>query len=319
VSVLYIGGEGRSGSTLLSSLLGNHEGFFPVGEFRDVWQALKTNESCGCGELFLDCEFWQQVGLRAFGGWDGIDVQRMLDTDNKFARQRRVPRLLLLSSRWFESRGLAEYRRLLAELYVAVQGVSGCSVIVDSTKDPAYALLLSRVPGVDLRVVHLVRDSRGVAYSWSKKDVERPEYAQHPVLKGSFMGSRSSWRGALEWDVKNSLFHLLSLSPHHRLVKYEALMSQPMRELEGILRLADKAQFHPGDEHSPRREFESLPFHTLGGNRVRFKRGPITLNADEEWKSKMPRSQRLIVGALTLPLLAAYGYVSPRARPRRAP
>ena len=35
--VLYIGGDGRSGSTLLAAILGNHEGFFPVGEIRTVW------------------------------------------------------------------------------------------------------------------------------------------------------------------------------------------------------------------------------------------------------------------------------------------
>jgi len=53
----------------------------------------------------------------------------------------------------------------------------------------------------------------------------------------------------------------------------------------------------------------SLPFHTLGGNRVRFERGRINLRADNEWRSKMTFSQKLIVGALTFPLLVAYGYI----------
>jgi hypothetical protein len=47
----------------------------------------------------------------------------------------------------------------------------------------------------------------------------------------------------------------------------------------------------------------------LGGNRVRFEQGQIKLRVDDEWKTKMPISQRRIVGLLTLPLLIAYGYV----------
>ena len=38
----------------------------------------------------------------------------------------------------------------------------------------ALAYCLRTEPGIDLRVVHVVRDSRGVAYSWTKK-VPRPE------------------------------------------------------------------------------------------------------------------------------------------------
>ena len=65
VVVLYIGGDGRSGSTMLAALLGNHEGFFPIGEFRKVWRALTNDELCGCGESFSRCEFWRRVGERA--------------------------------------------------------------------------------------------------------------------------------------------------------------------------------------------------------------------------------------------------------------
>ncbi len=49
--VLYVGGWGRSGSTLLSHLLGRLPGMVSVGELRYVWQAgVEANELCGCGE-----------------------------------------------------------------------------------------------------------------------------------------------------------------------------------------------------------------------------------------------------------------------------
>jgi hypothetical protein len=309
VAVLYIGGEGRSGSTLMAALLGNHDGFFPVGECRSMWQAMKTDELCGCGERFSSCEFWLEVGDRAFGGWDNVDVEKMFERDLQFARHRRVPSLLLSRFSHVENVELDEYRSRLALVYRAIQAASGCSVIVDSTKDAAYALLLSGAPGIDFRVVHLVRDSRGVAYSWTKKQVQRPEYALHPTLGGTFMGSRTTRRGALLWAGKNLLFSLLRLSRRHRLVRYESLVCEPERELGAVLRLAVEGRAAGEAETDVRESFEFLPFHTLGGNRVRFERGPIRLRADDEWRRNMQRSQRVLVGALTFPLLVAYGYI----------
>jgi hypothetical protein len=304
VLVLYIGGEGRSGSTVLAELLGNHDGFFPVGEIRGVWHALEDDSLCGCGRPFSKCDFWHQVGKRAFGGWDRIDVGTMLNRDGKFARHRRIPRLLMSPFRWIDSADLDQHREVLSRLYSAIKEESGCSVIVDSTKDPAYALILRKIRQLDLRFVHLVRDSRAVAYSWSKKRVEQPEYRHHPVLKDSFLSSRSSWIEARDWVIKNLVFHLLARSAQYRFLKYESLISDPAQELAHLLRLADQGQVNANDA-----EFEFLPFHMLGGNRVRFEQGQIKLRVDDEWKTKMPISQRRIVGLLTLPLLIAYGYV----------
>src|SRR5207253_8405334 len=131
---------------------------------------------CGCGLAFSNCKFWTRIGDRAFGGWVNVDFEKMLTEDARFARHRSMPQLMahLLSKK--RSAALREYRGLLGNLYSAIKEVSGCAVIVDSTKRASYALLLRDVPGVDLRLVHLVRDSRGVAYSSLKSFIERPEY-----------------------------------------------------------------------------------------------------------------------------------------------
>jgi hypothetical protein len=51
------------------------------------------------------------------------------------------------------------------------------------------------------------------------------------------------------------------------------------------------------------------PSHTVAGNPMRFRTGPITLRRDDAWRSKLPRARRLLVTALTAPLLARYGYL----------
>ena len=57
----------------------------------------------------------------------------------------------------------------------------GADVVIDSSKHVSTALVLRHVPGIDLRIVHLVRDSRGVAYSWTK-EVARPEVANGKLM-----------------------------------------------------------------------------------------------------------------------------------------
>ena len=311
--VLYIGGEGRSGSTLLSAMLGQYRGLIPVGELRGIWQAATTDELCGCGSPFSQCEFWTGVGNKAFGGWGRVDIDKMLSLDRRYGRYRFVARLVVPALRRKHSREIDEFTAVLHSLYSAVKEVSGGAVIVDSTKDAPYAFLLHEVSGLDLRVVHLVRDSRGVAYSWEKTGVARPEYANHPALSQTFMDRRKPRRSALEWDVKNALFHYLRrLGVPSLLMRYESLLENPDGGLQRVLALVDahsELLTHTESRPVSSDEYESLPHHTLGGNRIRFSRGVVRLHADVEWRRAMKRRQRLTVSALTLPLLLAYGYV----------
>jgi len=226
-----------------------------------------------------------------------------------------LPSALLALRRGVQSDDLTQYCRVLARLYAAIREVSGCSVIVDSTKDPPYAFLLRLVPDLDLRFVHLLRDSRGVAYSWLKKGIRVPEHVDDSTF--AFMPSPSPWRSALKWVVTNMAFSSVARSSRLQVVKYEDLMSEPAQQLERVLRLASEGRVSPSAAPETGRDFEYLPFHTVGGNPVRFKRGSISLHADYEWKTKMRRSHKLVVSAITLPLLLAYGYVGVSARRRR--
>ncbi len=321
--VLYIGGDGRSGSTLLSAMLGNYPGFWPVGEVRGIWHAIQTDELCGCGTPFSECDFWISVGERIFGGWNHVDVDEMLRLDAAYVRHRFVTRLLVPPLRRKHAAGLGRYEAVLGSIYSTIREVSGCAVIVDSTKDPPYAFLLHSAAGINLRLVHLVRDSRGVAHSWAKKGVARPEYDRHPTLSQTPMNRRGLVRSALEWDAKNALLHWLQRCGVPRLlIRYESLVDDPNGALRRVLAFVDQASGSaPQVEGASRssEEYESLPHHAIGGNRLRFARGIVRVQADEEWKRAMPRWQQALVGVATLPFLAGYGYLGRRVARTREP
>ena len=122
---------------------------------------------------FADCLFWREIGERAFGGWHNVDVDAVLRLRDRVERTRYIPALAvprLARPRVTEIRTYADY---YARVYRAAAEASGASVIVDSSKHSALAYCL-RWSGMDLRVVHMVRDSRGVAYSWTKQPSTSP-------------------------------------------------------------------------------------------------------------------------------------------------
>src|SRR5215475_6872222 len=169
VRVIYLGGLGRSGSTLLERLLGELPGVCACGEVVHLWQrGVTANERCGCGLEFSACDFWSQVGKQAFGGWDKLDIARTAHLKHAVDRIRMIPRLALragLTSRFRSD--LAEYSQNYVRVYRAIADVSGCDAVVDSSKHASLAFCLSSCPDIDLRVIHVVRDSRAVAYSWT--------------------------------------------------------------------------------------------------------------------------------------------------------
>ena len=120
------------------------------------------------------CPFWTGVFRQAFGGMEYVDSRRMFELSASLFRVRRIPQLLCPSiSRGFRD-NLQYFSQVVTKLYRTTQEVSGCRVLIDSSKTNKYCVGLSRIPDIDLHVVHIVRDSRAVAYSWQRKK-KRPE------------------------------------------------------------------------------------------------------------------------------------------------
>jgi Sulfotransferase family len=302
--ILFLGGLGRSGTTVLARLLGGLPGVCSVGEVVNLWrQGLLENERCGCGEAFRRCQFWRRVGAVAFGGWHTIDAQRVLAL--KSLLDRNAP--LLAASRPPSAlrRGLEEYQGFYLRLYGAVAEVSGCAVIADASKHASLALCLRHCDDLEMRVLHMVRDSRGVAYSWTKR-VPRPEATR----AGSVMDRFSPVHSAMLWNAYNLGFELLArLRVPTLLVRYEDLVRSPAAMLRQV---AAFAGVPGGDEmlsflHGSSAELTTT--HLVAGNPMRFDTGRLALREDDAWRSRFPARQRAVVWALTLPLLLRYGYV----------
>jgi hypothetical protein len=296
--VLYLGGLGRSGTTLVERLLGELPSVCALGEIVHLWQRdILDDERCGCGARFSACTFWKRVGERAFGGWSTVDVARVHALRDAVERTRHIPRLAKPSPE------VLEYASFYTRVYRAAAEVSGAAVVVDSSKHSALAHVLRWAGDIDLRVVHVVRDARGVAYSWTKT-VSRPE------TDGTDEMTRySPSRSALLWNAHNAAFGLLARRgvPVHR-VRYEQFLADPRAALTDLAAYAGVPVSGAdlkfvGDGHA-----DLGVGHSAAGNPMRFTVGRLALRRDDAWTVALPPRQRRLVGAVCAPMLRAYGY-----------
>ena len=291
--VLYIGGLGRSGSTILDMLLGDVSGVANVGEVRHLWErGLRDNALCSCRAPFAECEFWSAVGEYAFGGFGSVDAAAMVACARAVDRHRQLPALLASPARLRVE--LGRYSEVLARLFTAIHAVSGAELVVDSSKDPPHGFVLRQVPGLDLRAVHLVRDSRGVAYSWTKF-VARPD-----ANRGDRMMTRMSpTRTALMWLDANALLEVLGRSVPTVRVRYEDMVDDPGLWVGRVLASTGV---------DPTVRGGLAVHHAVGGNPVRFRPDRGLLRVDREWRQKLSPRARRTVTSLTAPMLWRYGY-----------
>ena len=305
-TVLFIAGIGRSGSTLLEQAIGGVPGVLALGEVVHLWQrGIRDDENCGCGQPFSGCEFWREVGSRAFGGWDRVDVADVHRLRDRVDRVRKVPGMVRPGMSEQVRRDRAAYARYYQQVYRAAADVGSASVVVDSSKQASMPHVLAGQDGLDLRVLHCVRDPRAVCYAWTKT-VERPDRAGSTV----YMDRYTEREMAVMWNAHNAAVDLARRwqVPQSR-VRYEDLVRDLGGEVRSALRAVGIDAPSDGLDHLGQDSLTMSETHTVAGNPMRFGTGVVPVRRDDEWRTRMPAGRRRLVTAMTWPLLARYGYL----------
>jgi hypothetical protein len=303
LKILYIGGHGRSGSTLLERVLGQVDGFVSVGELRHIWKkGFMKNELCGCGKPFSDCEFWQAVIIDAFGHDVLAHIDHIQNIKSKVDRIRHIPKLFFPWSSQEYRTAADEYKQILQQLYLGIKRVANSSVIVDASKDPSTPFLLNTIEGFDLHVLHLIRDSRAVGYSWQRKRI-RPDV----VNRKQYMATYSAQSTALEWIYRNSLIESTRyFVPHYMRMRYEDFATNPAKTLIEISNFVGESPENVNIFNDRTVQFNVN--HTVAGNPFRFKVGEIEIKLDSQWESEMKRKNKWLITLWTFLWLRRYRY-----------
>jgi len=307
--VLYIVGIQRGGTTIAGRLIGQLPGFAFFGELRKLWQVgLAEARTCGCGLSYGECDVWSAVVLRMLAAADIATMQEW--------QQAAVPDRHSSLHAWRLARGRGDghgpaarsYASLLSTTYAGLAAATGARVIIDTSKLPADAVLVSQMDEVDLYIVQVVRDPRGTVYSMMSRSGPGPGF--HPA---------QAVGGSTGWLVR----HLTGIAVRHRvgpehsmMVTYEELVADTDAVLARIAGLVGE----PRSSHSIVRDgtVDLGVAHTpIGGGR--FGTRTVELAPDDRWMAGLGTRDRLVVSTLTQPLAHHFGYrfFGGRSRPFR--
>jgi hypothetical protein len=319
--LVYLLAASHSGSTLLAMLLGAHPEVCSVGELKWTSMGEVDRYRCSCGTLIRQCTFWRGVQ-------DGL-AHRHIDfdmadprTDLRAGTTRYEQRLLQPLHRgpvveWFRDAALAlspGWRGRLAEhqsrnraLAEVVLQQAGKRVLVDSSKMALRLRYLLRTPGLDVRVIRVVRDGRAVSLTYTNE----AQYAdsQQPTLRGGGSGRPDVRRipisaAAHEWRRSNEeAMAVLSTIDRSRWteVHYEDLCADPQRVLARL------SAFMNVDPHRVRLDFRNVEHHVVGNGMRLDSTSDIKL--DERWKTDLTAEDIHTFGAVAGSLNRQFGYV----------
>lgn len=216
--MVYVMGAGRSGSTMLGIALGNCADTFFAGElarwYRRAGRPLRGSN--GVPDEGRE-RFWREVRAELGPRVDALGPEVGI--------LQRSSAVLRIGS-WPEQRRLRKrYRRSCEDLFRAITRTAGTNYIVDTSHFPRRARDLQALGGIDLYLLFLIRDPRGIVASYARQD----------VVQGPRFGTLAT--NAYLW-----LTYLLSLlvflrHPRRRrlLVRHEDFLANPDGVLHEIL------------------------------------------------------------------------------------
>ena len=300
IHLIYILAASHSGSTLLAMLLGSHPEIATVGELKFTALGNVERYLCSCQKEITKCPFWSEVVREVARRGYSFDFSDA-GTDLHSGMSRYVRKLLRPLHRgpvleWARDSALAlsptwrtrypKFEELNRVVIESVCIVTGKKVVVDSSKIGLRLKYLLRNPALDVKVIRLIRDGRGVAMTYT--DPARFADASDPRLRGGGMGgNREAERlsiaaAAREWRRSNEeAEEILRQLDHSRWleVRYEALCTRTDETLRQLFAFIGVDQ----DQGLPR--FRSVDHHIIG-NGMRLNPNE-EIRLDERWRSSL--------------------------------
>lgn len=301
-TLCYVASPSYSGSTLLTFLLGTHPRIATVGELKGrLYGSLQAPRHCSCTRRVTECAFWQRFASTLEAAGTPCDL-RDIDTYFHAPGSRLADRLLRARVRGplFEAlrdagiavlpRARRELQRVLERNRAAAEAVcalQGGDVLLDSSKDAVRLKFLLASGLFRVKVLHLLRDGRGTANSFRKRD--------HLDVAAA----ARRWRTAHE-----SFERLTARMPEGDVLRlrYEDLAARPEASLAGVLRFLELP------EEGVRFDFRRVEQHVFG-NPMRLD-GSSEIRLDESWKSDLGPADLEAFEAEGGALNRRYGYAT---------
>lgn len=268
-----------------------------------------TSARCSCGMSLKNCEFWGTVARDL--SHRGLSVQDF----PYFSRiQKKCEAHWTRGGSLFPAKYYSHYMEFMQPFFTAVSALLGseCKAIVDSSKTSYLRenrpTTICKLAKYRVRVVHLVRDCRGVVWSVKKGLNRKLETGDKNKV---FMPAA---RAAAGWVHANRAASRLKRhlgENNYCLFRYEDLVHDPVGVLEEI---ADRWDINLDESICAAKvaaqgsELELPGLHQLAGNRMRFRK-TFCIRPDYTWREQLHPGTSALVKNIVLPWMKKYGYV----------
>lgn len=273
---VYLTSAPHSGSTLVACLLGAHAELSTVGEFGTDF---RKEGHCSCGAIYRECPFWHEWSMRAerigvpfdTGNLD-LDIgpgSSTTSVDDVFYH--------MFPWKWVDAfrNGLFELHRPLRNRainsirrsIVLAQDLcrhEGSNVFLDTTKNALQIPFLARHGRVNLKVISLIRDGRGVTNSLLTREKWSAD-----ISVGTWLRSIRNQSRAERYVNSENVFRL----------RLEALCADPQRVLSELFEFCGVDPDTPGDCTDTQHR------HIIGNSMRMHFAGEVRL--DEKWRRQL--------------------------------
>jgi hypothetical protein len=254
---------------------------------------------CGCGEKIEQCPFWSDVVARWVKQTNQNVLNNYIALQKKFESYRQLPRVFFENI--CKSQDFQQYSEYTFKLYESIKIVSGVPIIADASKNPVRVWALSKNPSIDLYLIHVLRDVRGVVWS-SKKQYKK----DCKTGLGWDVEPLPLWRTTMSWMIVNILSEFIRRKqPNNLLLRYEDLRNQPdqcLNMLGSFLNLdfSDIVNLLQAEEPM------SIN-HLCAGNRLRMRKS-IILDLGMNEEDNLSEREKNKIWRISSLVMKHYGY-----------
>ncbi len=278
-NILYLLGSGRSGTTLLATILNSTNDISTTGELHQFYTYLQNKSSCSCGALLNECKFWRLVVKDMDLSKD--EIQNFQKRQNNEEGHRYIPSIIL------GRKASEDYILSQENLFNSIENHTTKKWVLDSSKYIGRFLLLKQMPSLKLKGIYVIRDVRGVINSFNKQ-VQTP---RKPISTILYYILTNCFGQLVCWMNKDVIK-----------VKYEDFIDNPHEHVQRIYNIL-LDQNHNDDALN---DVFQMP-HIIGGNRLKSSK-TIKIKKDTAWKTTISRPKQILYYLLCLPFMLLNRY-----------
>tara|TARA_B100002051_G_scaffold275875_1_gene321393 strand:- start:10761 stop:11648 length:888 start_codon:yes stop_codon:yes gene_type:complete len=281
-NILFIGGTGRNGSTILAKILDQSNDAINIGEaarYSLSQRMQKMNIPCECGKLVEHCNFWSNKDI----------INKDKNLDNRLLKFKRIIRLFLLSYITNSN----QYQKTKNHILSIYKKLNNNNIYIDTSKHPSFSLLYNDIDVFDIFYIHLVRSP----YQFVSSQTKRKKYLP---------GKASVLKASMQWVFYNLFFEIFRFFNKDKCIRifYEDFVQNPNLVIEKIEKRYKSnlnISFKKLDSHN--QIVLTKIGHSLAGNPDKFSKNKITI---EQREHNITIFRKILITFFCLPLIMLY-------------